>query len=71
MIFSSPNIDSPQWQNKQDEERELQERKEKPSAFIKQILIVDNDSDTTFTFKKAFEEVNRISGGSGNNALRY
>ena len=31
------------------------------SPFTKRILIVDNDPDITLTFKKAFEEVNRIS----------
>ena len=34
---------------------------EKLSPFSKRILIVDDDPDITFTFKKAFEEANRIS----------
>jgi DNA-binding response OmpR family regulator len=49
-------------QNKQNEKRKLQERKEELSPFTKRILIVDEDTDITFTFKKAFEEANRISG---------
>jgi CheY-like chemotaxis protein len=48
--------------NNQEEEQKLQERIEKLSPFTKRILIVDNDSDITFTFKKAFEESNRIGG---------
>ncbi len=38
--------------------------KEKLSSFAKRILIVDDDQDITFTFKKAFEEANRIGGSS-------
>ena len=53
---------APLWQNNQEEEQELQERKEKLSPFTKRILIVDDDPDITFTFKKAFEESNRIGG---------
>ena len=52
---------APHGQNKQDQEQKLQERKEKLSPFTKRILIVDDDPDITFTFKKAFEEANRIS----------
>jgi DNA-binding response OmpR family regulator len=44
-------------------EQQIQERKEQ-SPFSKRILIVDDDPDITFTFKKAFEEANRISGGN-------
>jgi DNA-binding response OmpR family regulator len=44
------------------EEQQIQESKEKQSPFTKRILIVDDDPDITFTFKKAFEEANRISG---------
>ena len=42
---------------------QLQQQKEegKLSPFTKQILIVDDEPDITLTFKKAFEEVNRIS----------
>jgi DNA-binding response OmpR family regulator len=43
------------------EEQQIQERKEQ-SPFTKQILIVDDDPDITFTFKNAFGEANRISG---------
>jgi DNA-binding response OmpR family regulator len=51
---------TPHWQDKQ-REQQIQERKEQ-SPFSKRILIVDDDPDITFTFKKAFEEANRISG---------
>jgi DNA-binding response OmpR family regulator len=57
---------APHGQNKQDQEQKLQERKEKLSPFTKRILIVDDDPDITFTFKKAFEEANRIGGSSSN-----
>jgi hypothetical protein len=39
-----------------------QQKEEKLSPFAKRILIVDDDLDITFIFKKAFEEANRISG---------
>ena len=42
---------------------------EKLSAFARRILIVDDDPDITFTFKKAFEEANRINGG--NNKISF
>ena len=48
------------WRGKQKDQ--IQESKEKLSPFTKRILIVDDDPDTTFTFKRAFEEANRISG---------
>jgi DNA-binding response OmpR family regulator len=52
----------PHWQSKQ-EEYQLQEQEEaKLSPFTKRILIVDDEPDITITFKKAFEEANRISG---------
>jgi DNA-binding response OmpR family regulator len=54
--------DASHLQNKQDEKRKLRERKQKLSPHTKQILIVDDDSDITFTFKKAFEEANRNDG---------
>ncbi len=38
-----------------------QEQQEKLSPFTKRIFIVDDDSDITLTFKKAFEEENRNS----------
>jgi DNA-binding response OmpR family regulator len=44
------------------QEKEHQEKEVKLSPFIKRILIVDDDSDVTFTFRKAFEEANRSSG---------
>lgn len=52
---------TPHWRGKQTEQQ-IQEREEKQSAFTKRILVVDDDLDITFTFKKAFEEANRISG---------
>ena len=51
---------TPHWQDKQ-KEQQIQERNEQ-SPFSKRILIVDDYPDITFTFKKAFEEANRISG---------
>ena len=61
---------APHWQNKQDGEHKLLERKEELSPFTKRILIVDKDPDTTFTFKRAFEEAIRIDG-SGNKISFY
>jgi DNA-binding response OmpR family regulator len=52
---------APHWQNNQ-EGQKLLESKEKLSPFVKRILIVDDDPDTVFTFKKVFEEANRIGG---------
>jgi hypothetical protein len=40
-----------------------EEKREKLSPFAKRILIVDKDPDTTLTFRRAFEEANRIGGG--------
>ena len=45
---------APHWQSKQEEA--------KVSPFTKRILIVDDEPDITITFKKAFEDANRISG---------
>jgi DNA-binding response OmpR family regulator len=47
----------------QDVQQQGQLKKEKLSPFTKRILIVDDDPDTTFTFKNAIEEANRIGGG--------
>ena len=52
---------APHWQSNL-EGQNLVERKEKLSPFVKRILIVDEDPDTVFTFKKVFEEANRIGG---------
>jgi DNA-binding response OmpR family regulator len=52
---------SPQRLDKQ-KEHQIQESKEKLSPFAKRILIVDDDPDITYTFKKAFEEADRIGG---------
>jgi DNA-binding response OmpR family regulator len=52
---------APHWQKNQ-EEQKLLERKERLSPFTKRILIVDDDPDITFTFKKAFQEASRIGG---------
>jgi DNA-binding response OmpR family regulator len=43
-------------------EQDQQPQEVKLSPFTKRILIVDDDPDITFTFKKAFEEANRIGG---------
>ena len=53
---------APQWQSKQEEQQLQEEEETKLSSFTKRILIVDDDPDITITFKKAFEEANRISG---------
>jgi CheY-like chemotaxis protein len=45
----------PHWQSIQQEEARL-------SPFTKRILIVDDSPDITLTFRRAFEEANRISG---------
>jgi DNA-binding response OmpR family regulator len=42
--------------------QQLKKQEEKLSPYTKRILIVDDDPDITLTFKKVFEEVNRISG---------
>jgi CheY-like chemotaxis protein len=52
-----------QWWEKQ-VEQQIQESKEILSPFTKRILIVDDDADITYTFRKAFEEANRIGGGN-------
>jgi CheY-like chemotaxis protein len=54
---------APQWQNKQDEEQELQERKEKLSPYTKRILIVDDHPDIILTFKRGLEAENEYSSG--------
>jgi CheY-like chemotaxis protein len=65
--FLTDNI--PRWHNEQQEKQSRQEEeKERLSPFAKRILVVDDDPDVTFTFKKVFEEANRI-GGSGNKTL--
>jgi hypothetical protein len=50
---------TPHQQDKH-KEHQIRESKEILSPFTKQILIVDDDPDITYTFKKAFEEANRI-----------
>ena len=51
----------PCWYNEQQEKQPRQEEeKEGLSPFAKRILVVDDDPDVTFTFKKVFEEANRI-----------
>jgi CheY-like chemotaxis protein len=52
---------TPHWRDNQ-REQQIQERKERQSPFTKRILVMDDDPDITFTFKKTFEEANRISG---------
>jgi DNA-binding response OmpR family regulator len=46
------------------QKEQIQESKERISPFTKRILIVDDDPDITFTFKKAFEEANRMDGNN-------
>jgi DNA-binding response OmpR family regulator len=55
---------TPLYQSKQEQQQQQQQKEgeEKLSPFTKRILIVDDDPDITLTFKKAFEEANRISG---------
>jgi DNA-binding response OmpR family regulator len=55
-------IGAPHWQSKHEEQQLQQEEEAKLSPFTKRILIVDDDPDITITFKKAFEEANRIGG---------
>jgi DNA-binding response OmpR family regulator len=52
---------NPHWEEKL-VEQQIQESKEILSPFTKRILILDDDPDITFTFKKALEEANRIGG---------
>jgi CheY-like chemotaxis protein len=52
---------SPQRLDKQ-KEQQIKESKEKLSPVGKRILIVDDNPDITYTFKKAFEEADRIGG---------
>jgi CheY-like chemotaxis protein len=54
---------SPPWQNNQEEEQKLQERKEKLSPFTKRILIVDDHPDIILTFKRGLEAENQYSSG--------
>ena len=55
--------DTPPHQKSEPEyPQQRQEEEKRLSPFTKRILIVDDDPDITFTFKKAFEETNRISG---------
>ncbi|HEX5975661.1 MAG TPA: response regulator [Nitrososphaeraceae archaeon] len=54
----------PRWHNEQQEKQPRQEEeKERLSPFAKRILVVDYP-DVTLTFKKVFEEANRIGGSS-------
>ncbi len=54
---------TPPRQSEQEQQQQLhQQQEQRLSPFTKRILIVDDDPDITFTFKKAFEEANRISG---------
>ena len=49
------------WQSGQQGKQPLEVEGEKPLSSAKRILIVDDDPDIAFTFKKAFKEANRIS----------
>jgi DNA-binding response OmpR family regulator len=48
---------TPHWQGEQ------QEKKEKLSPFTKRILVIDDDQDITFTFKRGLEGENQYSSG--------
>jgi PleD family two-component response regulator len=53
----------PLRQSEQEQQQQLhQQQEQRLSPFTKRILIVDDDPDITLTFKKAFDEANRISG---------
>jgi CheY-like chemotaxis protein len=54
--------DTSQWKSKPEQQQRQEGEEKKLSPFTKRILIVDDDPDITLTFKKAFEEANRISG---------
>jgi DNA-binding response OmpR family regulator len=58
------NIPLRQSEREQQQQLQIQQQKEEErlSPFTKRILIVDDDPDITLTFKKAFEEANRIGG---------
>jgi DNA-binding response OmpR family regulator len=62
MEYNHLESGAPHWQSKQDEQQLQQEEEAKLSPFTKRILIIDDDPDITITFKKAFEEANRIGG---------
>jgi DNA-binding response OmpR family regulator len=54
--------DTHHWQSKREEQQLQQQEETKLSPFTKRILIVDDNPDITLTFRRAFEEANRISG---------
>jgi DNA-binding response OmpR family regulator len=54
------HLGTPPSQGRLEQEQQLQ--KERMSQNIKRILLVDHDPDITLTFKKAFEEADRIGG---------
>ena len=56
------NDTHPHQKSEPEYQQQRQEEEKKLSPFTKRILIVDDDPDITFTFKKAFDEANRISG---------
>ena len=58
--------DIPPQQIEQQEKERQQVEKKKLSPLTRRILIVDDDLGITFTFKKAFEEANRIGSASNN-----
>ncbi len=55
---------SPDVSEQQEEKQPQQVEKKRLSPVTRRILIVDDDSDIIFTFKKAFEEANRIGVGN-------
>jgi CheY-like chemotaxis protein len=54
------HLGTPPSQGRLEQEQQLQKEKISPSA--KRILILDDNPDITYTFKKAFEEASRIGG---------
>ena len=55
---------TPYQQSEPEQQEQQEEEKEKLSPFTKRILVVDDDPDITFTFKKGFEEASRIGGAN-------
>jgi DNA-binding response OmpR family regulator len=59
----------PQQSEQQEKQPRQQIEDKRLSSFTRRILIVDDDSDITFTFKKAFEEANQT--GSASNKFSF
>jgi DNA-binding response OmpR family regulator len=59
----------PQQSEQQEKQPRQQIEDKRLSSFTRRILIVDDDSDIIFTFKKAFEEANQT--GSASNKFSF